>query len=65
MSDPLPPDVFATLLDQAGLKLPPAEAEDLRHAHAKLRAMLDLLRTPEPALAEEPGFVFRPLEDRA
>jgi hypothetical protein len=59
MSEPLPPDVFATLLEQAGLKLPPAEAEDLRHAHAKLRTMLAMLRDPAPELTEEPGFSFR------
>ena len=50
---------FATLMAQAGITLlPPAEVEDLRHAHAKLKAMLELLRTPPVALAAEPAFTF-------
>jgi hypothetical protein len=58
MPDPLPPAAFATLMAQAGITLPAAEVEDLRHAHAKLQGMLDMLRAPAPKLAAEPGFTF-------
>lgn len=59
MPDPIPAEEFGALLARAGLTLPPAEVEDLRHAHAKLLGMLDLLRDGPPALAEEPAFTFR------
>ncbi|UPY39039.1 hypothetical protein [Sediminicoccus sp. KRV36] len=58
MAEPLPPDQFALLMARAGISLPPAEVEDLRHAHAKLQAMLEMLRSPAPPLAAEPGFTF-------
>jgi hypothetical protein len=58
MPEPLPPAEFALLMAQAGITLPPAEVEDLRHAHAKLRGMLEMLRAPAPKLAAEPGFTF-------
>lgn len=58
MPEPLPPEAFATLLAQAGLKLPPEEAEDIRLAHAKLQGMLAMLRDPAPPLAAEPAFAF-------
>jgi len=62
MADPLPPQVFALLLQQAGIALPPEEAESLRLAHAKLADMLALLRQPAPPLAAEPAFTFKPGE---
>lgn len=58
MPDPLPPAQFATLMAQAGVTLPAAEVEDLRHAHAKLAGMLEMLRKPAPKLAAEPAFTF-------
>jgi len=58
MPEPLPPDQFALLMARAGVTLPPAEVEDLRHAHAKLQGMLDVLRAPAPKLVAEPGFTF-------
>lgn len=58
MAEPLPPDQFALLLDQAGITLPPDEVKDLRHAHAKLLGMLETLRAPAPKLAAEPAFTF-------
>jgi hypothetical protein len=58
MPEPLSPDQFALLMARAGVTLPPAEVEDLRHAHAKLQAMLDVLRAPSPRLVAEPGFTF-------
>lgn len=62
MPEPLPPPVspgeFAAMMARAGISLPPAEVEDLRHAHAKLRGMLEVLRAPAPKLAAEPGFTF-------
>lgn len=60
MAEPLSPESFATLLAQAGVSLPPSEAEDLRHAHAKLMAMLAMLRDPPVPLAAEPAFTFSP-----
>lgn len=62
MAEPLSPESFATLLAQAGVSLPPAEAEDLRHAHAKLMTMLAMLRDPPVPLAAEPAFTFAPGE---
>ena len=59
MADPLPPDQFAMLMAQAGITLPAEEVEDLRHAHAKLLNMLEILRAPAPPLAAEPAFTFR------
>ena len=56
MPDPVPPEAFAVLLSQAGLKPDAAEAEDWRQAHAKLLAMLELCRPNE--LAAEPAFTF-------
>lgn len=58
MVEPLSPESFATLLAQTGVTLPPAEAEDLRHAHAKLMEMLAMLRDPPMPLAAEPAFTF-------
>jgi hypothetical protein len=58
MAEPLSPESFATLLAQTGVKLPPAEAEDLRHAHAKLMTMLAMLRDPAVPLSAEPAFTF-------
>lgn len=58
MAEPLPPDHFATLMAQAGITLPAEEVEDLRHAHAKLLGMLEVLRAPAPTLAAEPAFTF-------
>ena len=58
MPEPLPPDQFALLMAQAGVTLPAGEVEDLRHAHAKLRGMLEMLRAPAPKLVAEPGFTF-------
>jgi len=58
MAEPLPPDQFATLMAQAGITLPAEEVEDLRHAHAKLLGMLEILRAPAPPLAAEPAFTF-------
>lgn len=64
--NPLPPDEFAALLRHAGItKLPPGEVEDIRHAHAKLMAMLATLRDPAPLLAAEPAFAFAAEEKRA
>lgn len=62
MAEPLSPESFAGLLAQAGVVLPPAEVEDLRLAHAKLRAMLDMLRDPPVPLSAEPAFTFAPGE---
>lgn len=58
MPEPLPPDQFYTLMAEARISLPAAEVEDLRHAHAKLRSMLEILRAPAPRLVAEPGFTF-------
>jgi hypothetical protein len=58
MAEPLPPDQFAILMARAGINLPPAEVEDLRHAHAKLQGMLEVLRAPAPKLVAEPAFTF-------
>jgi hypothetical protein len=58
MAEPLSPERFATLLAQTGVSLPPAEVEDLRHAHAKLMTMLAMLRDPPVPLAAEPAFTF-------
>lgn len=58
MPEPLPPAEFATLMAQAGISLPAAEVEDLRHAHAKLLGMLQALRAPAPKLLAEPAFTF-------
>ena len=58
MAEPLPANEFAILMAQAGIALPPAEVEDLRHAHAKLKGMLELLRKPAVPLAAEPAFTF-------
>ena len=58
MADPLPPDQFATLMAQAGISLPAEEVEDIRHAHAKLMGMLEMLRAPPVPLAAEPAFTF-------
>lgn len=59
MAEPLPAHEFAILMAQAGITLlPPAEVEDLRHAHAKLKGMLVSLRTPPVPLAAEPAFTF-------
>lgn len=58
MTEPLPAESFAALLAQAGVSLPPGEAEDLRHAHAKLMEMLAMLRDPPMPLAAEPAFTF-------
>lgn len=60
MAEPLSPESFATLLAQTGVTLPPAEVEDLRHAHAKLMAMLEMLREPPMPLAAEPMLIFTP-----
>ncbi len=60
MAEPLSPESFATLLAQTGVTLPPAEVEDLRHAHAKLMTMLAMLREPPAPLAAEPAFTFAP-----
>ncbi len=58
--NPLPPEDFAALLRHAGItQLPPAEVEDIRHAHARLMDMLATLRDPAPPLAAEPAFTFR------
>jgi hypothetical protein len=65
MADPLPPQHFALLLQQAGIALPPEEVESLRQAHAKLADMLALLRAPSPPLAAEPAFTFKPTEGMA
>ena len=59
MAEPLPPQHFALLLQQAGITLPPEEVESLRHAHAKLADMLALLRQPSVPLAAEPAFTFK------
>jgi tmRNA-binding protein len=59
MADPLPPQHFALLLQQAGITLPPEEVESLRQAHAKLADMLALLRQPGVPLAAEPAFTFK------
>lgn len=57
--DPLPAHEFAALLRHAGVtRLAAAEVEDIRHAHAKLMAMLAELRDPAPPLAAEPAFTF-------
>jgi hypothetical protein len=58
MPEPLTPEDFATLMAQAGISLPAAEVEDLRHAHAKLAGMLEMLRKPAPKLVAEPAFTF-------
>ena len=58
MAEPLSPESFATLLAQTGVTLPPDEAEDLRHAHAKLMEMLAMLRDPAIPIAAEPAFTF-------
>lgn len=58
MPEPLPPQEFALLMARAGITLPPAEVEDLRHAHAKLGGMLKVLRAPAPRLGAEPAFTF-------
>jgi len=58
MAEPVSPDHFATLMAQAGITLPAEEVEDLRHAHAKLLGMLEVLRAPAPPLAAEPAFTF-------
>ncbi|MDB5416153.1 MAG: hypothetical protein JWR10_4488 [Rubritepida sp.] len=58
MAEPLSVQDFATIVAQAGLTLPPAEVEDLRHAHAKLMGMLALLRDPAIPLAAEPALTF-------
>ena len=58
MAEPLPANEFAILMAQAGIMLPAAEMEDLRHAHAKLRGMLEVLRTPAVKLSAEPAFTF-------
>lgn len=64
MTTPLPPDEFALLMRQAGMtKLDAAEVEDIRHAHAKLQAMLATLRDPSPPLAAEPAFAFAAKEE--
>lgn len=60
MAEPLSPESFATLLAQTGVTLPPAEVEDLRHAHAKLMTMLAMLRDPPIPLAAEPMLIFQP-----
>jgi hypothetical protein len=62
MAEPLSPESFAGLLAQAGVTLPAAEVEDLRHAHAKLMAMLATLRDPPVPLPAEPAFTFAPGE---
>jgi hypothetical protein len=59
MADPLPPQHFALLLQQAGVSLPPEEVESLRQAHAKLADLLALLRQPSVPLASEPAFSFK------
>ena len=56
MPEPVPPEAFAALLAQAGLKPEAAEAEDWRAAHAKVLAILELIRPVE--LAAEPAFTF-------
>lgn len=59
MAEPLSVESFAILLARSGVKLPAAEAEDLRHAHAKLMEMLAMLRDPAVPLAAEPAFTFK------
>ena len=59
MVSQIPVEEFATLMAKAGVTLPAAEVEDLRHAHAKLAAMLDMLRQPAIPLAAEPAFTFK------
>lgn len=59
MADPLPMEEFAILMAKAGITLPLAEVEDLRHAHAKLRGMLETLRQPAMPLVAEPAFTFK------
>ena len=56
MPEPVPPEAFAVLLAEAGLKPDAAEAEDWRQAHAKLQTLLELCRPN--ALAAEPAFTF-------
>lgn len=56
MPEPVPPEAFAILLAQAGLNPDAAEAEDWRQAHARLLAILELIRPNE--LAAEPAFTF-------
>lgn len=56
---PPTPDEFAAMLARAGIALPPREAEELRLAFPRFQAMLERLRDPAPALAEEPAFSFR------
>jgi hypothetical protein len=58
MAEPVLPETFAILMARAGITLPPDEVEDLRHAHAKLQSMLEVLRAPAPPLAAEPAFTF-------
>lgn len=58
MPDMVSQDEFNAMLARAGMDLEVVEVEDLRHAHAKLQAMLELLRTPPVELAAEPAFTF-------
>jgi hypothetical protein len=58
MPEAVPPDEFTPCWPVPAWTSMPPRRRILRHAHAKLQAMLELLRAPAPELAAEPAFTF-------
>lgn len=61
MSQPISKEAFQALVDRAGLKLTPAQFEELYGVYPHLQAMRERVRKPRGYDAE-PAHVFKPAE---